>query len=95
MRGFVLTIWSSCLWPVAVRGEELAVAPSTHAETQQARTPGRPVRAKLCHAIFLARSDSAFFAACRAAWVYAPGPKHPTSRRHLALSICSKLASIP
>ena len=31
MRGFVLTIWSSCLWPVAVRGEELAVAPSTHA----------------------------------------------------------------
>jgi hypothetical protein len=63
--------------------------------TQQARTPGRPVRAKLGHAIFLARSDSAFFAACRAALEYAPATKRPQSSLHLAVSICSKLASIP
>ena len=68
-----MAAWSSCLWPVAVRGEELAVALSPR-RTQQARTPGWPVSAKLCHAIFMTRSDSAFFTACRAALLYAHSP---------------------
>jgi hypothetical protein len=33
-------------WPVADRGEELAVVPSPY-QAHRARTPGRPVRAKL------------------------------------------------
>jgi hypothetical protein len=48
--------------------------------TQEARTPDRPVRAKLGHAIFLARSDSAFFVTCRVALEYAPAPKHQNRR---------------
>ena len=40
--------------------------------TQQARTPGRPVRSKLCHAKFVVRLDSALFATCRATPAYAP-----------------------
>ena len=39
--------------------------------THQARTPGRPVRLELCHALFLVRSDSAFFEACRAVFACA------------------------
>jgi hypothetical protein len=41
-------------------------------QTREARTPGRPVRAQLCHALFLVRPDSALFAACRATPAYAP-----------------------
>ena len=41
--GFVLTIWSSCLWPVAVRGEELAVALSTTPNSTSSNAwPARP-----------------------------------------------------
>jgi hypothetical protein len=40
--------------------------------TQQARTPGRPVRSKLDHAKSLVRFDSALFATCRATPAYAP-----------------------
>ncbi len=62
--------------------------------TQQARTPRWPVRAKLGHAILLARSDSAFFEPCRAAIEYARAPKQPQSPLYLAVPICSKLAWI-
>ena len=79
-------------WRTAARNWRWPCPPR---RTQQARTPGRPVRAKRGHATFLARSDSAFFAACRAALEYAPAPKQPQSSLHLAVSICSKMASIP
>ena len=56
--------------------------------TQQARTPGRPVRAQLCHASFLVRLDSAFFAACRAMLAYAPAePYSPQPPRTAVLVI--------
>ena len=48
--------------------------------TQRARTPDRPVRAKLGHTIYLSRSDSAFFATCRVALEYAPAPKRHNGR---------------
>ena len=56
---------------------------------QQVRTPGWPVRAKLCHAIVLARSDSALFAACRVTLEYALETKQPRSSLPLAVFICS------
>ena len=40
-------------------------------QTQKARTPGRPVRAQLCHALCLVRPDSASFGACRVAFACA------------------------
>ena len=56
--------------------------------------PGRPVRTQLGHAIFLARSHSAFFSACREALNYARVPKQPQSHLHLAvLSAQNWLAS--
>jgi hypothetical protein len=45
--------------------------PRLSCEAQKARTPGRPVRAELGDAMFLARSDSAFFIACRVAFACA------------------------
>ena len=48
--GFVLTIWSSCLWPVAVRGEELAVALSTTPDSPSSNAwPARPYQAQPRH----------------------------------------------
>ena len=62
--------------------------------TQQARTPGRPVRAKLGHAKFLVRSDSAFFAACRAAPGHAPNSMGMHSPVKVAPPSCSQLAIV-
>ena len=46
MRGFVLAVWSSCLWPVAVRSGELAVALSTTPDSTSANAwPARPFQA--------------------------------------------------
>ena len=41
--GFVLAAWSSCLWPVAVRSEELAVALPTPRLTKRERLAGPSV----------------------------------------------------
>ena len=44
--GFVLAVWSSCLWPVAVRSGELAVALSTTPDSTSANAwPARPFQA--------------------------------------------------
>jgi len=44
--GFVLAVWSSRLWPAAVRGEELAVALSTTPDSTSANAwPARPFQA--------------------------------------------------
>jgi hypothetical protein len=45
--------------------------------TQEARTPGRPVRSQLCHAKFPVRLDSTLFATCRATPAYAPIMSYP------------------
>jgi hypothetical protein len=65
--------------------------PRLSCQAQQARTPGRPVRAKRGHATLLARSDSAFFIACRGAFVVCPGFSAHTYRPGLAPPYCSKL----
>jgi hypothetical protein len=45
-----LTIWSSCLWPVTVRGEDLAVAPPTMSGSARSNAcPARPRRVPACH----------------------------------------------
>ena len=50
MRGFVLTIWSSCLWPAAVRGEELAVTLSTTLDSTSSNAwTARPHQAQPRH----------------------------------------------
>jgi hypothetical protein len=44
--GFVSAVWSSCLWPVVVRGEELAVALSTTPNSTSANAwPARSFQA--------------------------------------------------
>jgi hypothetical protein len=44
--GFVLAVWSSCLWPTGDRGEELAVALSTTLNATSANAwPARPFQA--------------------------------------------------
>src|SRR5208282_5597097 len=50
--GFVLAVWSSCLWPVAVRGEELAVALSTTPDSTSSNAwPARPCQARPRHSL--------------------------------------------
>ena len=65
--------------------------PCPSCRTQQVRTPGRPVRDELGHAKFLARSDSASIAACRAAFVVCTRFTACTSRPRLAPPSCSEL----
>ena len=46
-EGFVLAVWSSCLWPAAVRGKELAVDLSnTPDSTSSNAWPTRPRQAR-------------------------------------------------
>jgi hypothetical protein len=45
--GFVLVVWSPCLWPVAVQSEELAVALPAMPDSPSANTwPTRPCQAQ-------------------------------------------------
>ena len=49
-----MAVWSSCLWPVAVRGEELAVALSTTPDSTSSNAwPARPRRARPLHSLRL------------------------------------------
>jgi len=57
----------------------------------RARTPGRPVHAKLGHATCRVRLDSAHFAACRAAPPCAPISHHLARPSCVSPSSCSKL----
>ncbi len=81
--------------PVAARDSprrmNLAVVPYA-TSSHRARTPGRPVRAKLGHATSRAQPHSAHFTACRAALLYAPISLDLTRSRQVAPPSRSKLA---
>jgi len=47
-----LAVWSSCLWPAAVRGEELAVALSTTPDSTSSNAwPAGPYQARPRHSL--------------------------------------------
>src|SRR3974377_360533 len=73
--------------PVAARDSprrmNLAVVPSA-TSSHRARTPGRPVGAKLGHATSRAQPHSAHFTACRATLFYAPISLDLTRSRQVA-----------
>jgi hypothetical protein len=81
------------LWPVAVGVEELAVALPL-CQTHKARPPGRNDRPQLCHALLLVRSDSAFFAACRATFACAQRSVRHSATPMVVRSPRSKTAQI-
>ena len=73
------------------RRMNLAVVPSA-TSSHRARTPGRPVGAKLGHATSRAQPHSAHFTACRATLFYAPISLDLTRSRQVAPPSRSKPA---